>query len=124
MSPGIAPRTATGPVIMWVPIRDRFASWIARSAGGIGNASASSGITSRPPDRHSMVTTSPDSTVSTGGIAASNSPNCTVSGVAATWWVREAVWLMRPPGCSDDGGIWHPSARRSSSGIAPPRPKR
>ena len=67
MSPGSAPATPTGPVMMWPPARGRLDAWIAARAGGIVMPEPGGGITSGAPETHSSTTVSPEFTVSSAG---------------------------------------------------------
>jgi hypothetical protein len=58
-----------------------LASMIACNAGGMVSPDDAGGSTSLRPETHSRTTVSPDSTVSTGGNAASNMPRRMVAGV-------------------------------------------
>ncbi len=76
------PTTATGPVTIWGPMRSGFASWIRRSASGMTRPLSGFGMTSGPPETHSISTLSPEFIFSTAGNAASKMPKRVVSGAA------------------------------------------
>src|SRR5580693_2329416 len=103
MSPGSAPATATGPVMIWPGARGIFAAWTAASAGGMVRPEAEDGITSGPPEMHSNTTVSPESMVISGGKPASKTPQRTVSGVDAIRCVVMRFFL----GASVDRGCHH-----------------
>ena len=71
VSPGSAPRTATGPVRMCGPSRGFTFSTISRCAGPM---RATSPTSTAPPETVTTVTVSPESTVRRGGIFASKWP--------------------------------------------------
>jgi hypothetical protein len=68
VSPGSAPRTATGPVRICGPGEGFSFSQISRWCGSMIEVSPTS---ASPPDTVSIVTVSPESTVRRGGIFAS-----------------------------------------------------
>ena len=78
---------------MWPPARGMLEAWIAASAGGMRKPEPGGGITSGAPETHSSTTVSPELTVSSGGNAASNMPQRTVSGPAD----KRCVAILHPP---------------------------
>jgi hypothetical protein len=72
VSPGAAPAMAIGPVIIWPGCRTGAASLMARNAGGTTKPDSGGGYALASPETHSRMTVSPEPTVRTGGIVASN----------------------------------------------------
>src|SRR5262249_45935789 len=116
--PALAPRTATGPVIMCGPFSFcGTLAWIAESAAGTVKPEPECGIAWGAPDTVDIITSSPGSTVIRGLSDASKKPQCTVPGAASRRCVRiSSAFQISTAGslyffegaCSKSEGWHHP----------------